>query len=253
MESVVVSDKKELLIHHPLYQQISTLRDVQIFMESHVFAVWDFMSLLKKLQSSLTCTQTPWIPVGSPATRFFINEIVLGEESDVDPEGNYTSHFELYLKSMEECGASTESIRSFIKWLSQGNSIHEALVKSKAPAEAVDFVNCTFDQLNKRSVHEIAALFAYGREDLIPGMFISMVDSLHAQYHNLNCFIYYLKRHIELDGDHHGLLSAQMTQELIGSDPAKKYEVEQMIELGYQQRIGFWNGIMARINAEKHN
>jgi hypothetical protein len=253
MESVVISDKKEKLIRHSLYSQISTLRDVQIFMESHVFAVWDFMSLLKNLQTSLTCTRTPWMPVGTPATRFFINEIVLGEESDVDPEGNYTSHFELYLKAMEECGASTACIHAFIKLLGEGCSVKDALKICHAPAEAAKFVNCTFDLLENKSVHEIAALFAYGREDLIPGMFISMVDILHAQHQNLSCLIYYLKRHIELDGDHHGRLSAQMTQELVGNDPVKGQEVIEIIDLGYQQRIDFWDGIVSRIYAEKHN
>jgi len=251
--NTVQHSQKQFLLDHPLYHHIQTLRDVQIFMESHVFAVWDFMSLLKTLQNQLTCVRVPWVPMGSASTRFFINEIVLGEESDIDLQGNYTSHFELYLKAMEECGASTECIRHFLTLLQQGISLDEALTVSKAPTAAAQFVNFTFHQIQTTSIHELAALFTYGREDLIPGMFITMVDSIHRQHQNLHTFIYYLKRHIELDGDHHGQLSAQMTQELVGHNATKQNQVDQIVKAAYEQRIALWNGIMASINAEKHN
>uniref|UniRef100_UPI00404A26B6 DUF3050 domain-containing protein n=1 Tax=Fluviicola sp. TaxID=1917219 RepID=UPI00404A26B6 len=71
------------IVNHPAYKSIKTIDDVKHFMEHHIYAVWDFMSLLKSLQTSLTCTQVPWFPVGSAKVRFLINEIVCGEESDV--------------------------------------------------------------------------------------------------------------------------------------------------------------------------
>lgn len=247
MNDVVVSDGKQKLIDHPLYQQMKSLKDIHTFMESHVFAVWDFMSLLKTLQNQLTCTQIPWIPSGSASTRFFINEIVLGEESDKDQNGNHISHFELYLKAMEEVGASTECVRNFIHLLQQGATIKNALISCKAPKEAVEFVSFTFEKIEQASTHELAALFTYGREDLIPGMFISMVESLHLEHQNLSTFLYYLNRHIEIDGDHHGQLASQMTRELIGEDNKKQEEVDAITEAGYQQRVALWDGILSRI------
>ena len=251
MEITAPVQSKEKLANHPLYQAFTSIRDVQIFMESHVFAVWDFMSLLKTLQNKLTCTQIPWTPVGNATTRFFINEIVLGEESDLDPEGQYISHFELYLKAMKEAGASTLKIDRFVNLISAGVPLQEALEQADVPIESSDFVLFTFEQIEHRGVHELAALFTYGREDLIPSMFISLIKSLNEEHQNLGTFLYYLQRHIELDGDHHGQLSLQMTESLINDDRQKQLEVNHIIEAGYRQRIRLWDGIQSRMGAER--
>src|SRR5260221_10798885 len=106
---------RQQLIQHSVYANIKTIKDLNVFMEHHVYAVWDFMSLLKSLQRNLTCVDLPWLPVGSPETRYLINEIVLGEESDVDETGKRTSHFELYLNAMQQAGCDMNPINSFIK------------------------------------------------------------------------------------------------------------------------------------------
>jgi hypothetical protein len=87
-----LSAQRTKLLAHPMYAQIHSSTDFQVFMEQHIFAVWDFMSLLKALQRNLTCVEVPWAPKGSPVTRRFINEIVLGEESDLDKDGKVLSH-----------------------------------------------------------------------------------------------------------------------------------------------------------------
>ena len=44
------------LINHPIYDNINTTANLKLFMERHVWAVWDFMVLLKSLQYKLTDT-----------------------------------------------------------------------------------------------------------------------------------------------------------------------------------------------------
>lgn len=107
------------LAAHPLYASIRSLADLQTFMQSHVYAVWDFMSLLKSLQRALTCVDVPWVPSANLNTRRLINGIVLGEESD-EYEGEGVSHFELYLRAMRECGAATGPAEALIARLTNG-------------------------------------------------------------------------------------------------------------------------------------
>jgi len=89
---------REKLLAHPMYAEVNSLQRLQAFMQMHVFAVWDFMSLVKRLQNELTCSRLPWTPPGRAQIARFANEVVLGEESDLGPDGRPVSHFELYLR-----------------------------------------------------------------------------------------------------------------------------------------------------------
>ncbi|MFM8995775.1 MAG: DUF3050 domain-containing protein, partial [Bacteroidota bacterium] len=181
------------LANHPLYGKINSQQKLQLFMEHHVYAVWDFMSLLKYLQHHLTCTQAPWVPKSTAELRFFINEIVLGEESDEDPTGGHISHFELYKRAMQEAGASFSSIDQVVISLQNGQIVSQALTQAQAPASAAAFVASTFEIIGRDRLHEVAAAFAFGREDLIPDMFLAMVKELNANDQQFNTFIYYLE------------------------------------------------------------
>jgi pyrroloquinoline quinone (PQQ) biosynthesis protein C len=236
------------LIQHPLYQHMQTLEDLNAFMEHHVFAVWDFMSLLKALQQNLTCTNVPWMPVGNANTRYLINEIVTGEESDVDEQGNRTSHFELYLRAMEQAGGITQGINSLFNELQHGKNIDEALHIANIPAAARNFMLHTFGVIDTNQPHIQAAVFTFGREDLIPDMFISIVKEINRQFpHKADLLLYYMERHIEVDGDHHSHLAYQMTAELCGTDDTKWIEATQAVEAALQARIALWDGILEAI------
>ncbi len=239
-----LDEYRSALVNHHLYNKINSIDAIQRFMEVHVFAVWDFMSLLKRLQLELTCASIPWIPIGNPINRRLINEIVFGEESDVDQNGHAVSHFELYLKAMKDIGADTTSITSFIKQLKQGESWEKALVSSRASKAAIQFVRNTMACVEHAPIHVVAGVFTYGREDLIPDMFISIVRELSEKGHSgAETLLYYLERHIEIDGDEHGPMALKMIEELCLGDPIKKQESIDAAKQALESRIELWNAI----------
>ena len=233
-----LDEYRSVLVNHPLYNKIDSINAIQQFMETHVFAVWDFMSLLKRLQLELTCASIPWVPVGNPITRRLINEIVFGEESDVDQNGQAVSHFELYLRAMEDIGANTSAITTFINQLDQGEKWGNALVNSGDSQAAVQFVRNTMDCVENAPIHVVAGVFTYGREDLIPDMFISIVRELSEKGQSgAQTLVYYLERHIEIDGDEHGPMALQMIEELCEGDSTKKQESIHAAKQALESRI----------------
>ncbi len=232
---------QQQLAAHPIYRSIETLDHLRLFMQSHVFAVWDFMTLLKSLQRTLTCVDLPWVPTASPPSRRFINEIVLGEESD-EYQGRAISHFELYLEAMDQVWADTSVIRRVIAdartglggWNSEG-----------VPPAARQFVETTFRVVRGGSPAARAAAFAFGREDAIPDMFRLLVRGLNTTIGgDLDLFVWYLERHIEVDGEDHGPLSRAMVQDLCGDDPAQWEAAAQAAEDAIRARIQLWDGLL---------
>lgn len=220
-------------------------------MEHHIYAVWDFMSLLKSLQNQLTCTQVPWMPQGNASVRYLINEIVTGEESDVDQNGERKSHFELYLEAMDQSGASTKGIADLLALITRGIRVEEAIQKAELPESARHFLQFTFDVIATEKPHIIAAVFTFGREDLIPNMFHSIVGELHQRFpEQLEIFKYYLDRHIEVDGDHHGHLALEMVSELCGNDSEKWEEATRYSMLALEKRKELWDGVLSEITTQ---
>lgn len=233
------------IVSHPLYGQLHTERAVTTFMEVHVFAVWDFMSLLKTLQRGLTCVQVPWVPTGPTSSRHLINDIVLVEESDELGDG-FISHFELYLDGMRQAGADTTRIETFIELLRAGQPVLPSLRAADVPETAADFMAVTWEIIENAPVHCQAAAFAFGREDLIPDMF-DQVASLNEKSGNLSTFIDYLRRHIQVDSEEHTPMAMQMLADLCGEDEVKWQECEETIKLAFSARMRLWDGILEKI------
>jgi hypothetical protein len=239
------AELRQQILVHPLYSAINNISDLRLFMQSHVYAVWDFMSLLKSLQNQLTCTRVPWFPQGDAATRYLINEIVTGEESDLDLMGKRKSHFEMYLDAMEQTGADGKPILEFCRILSSIGDRQMAYAKANTPKEARLFVDFTFEVINSDKSHVQAAVFTFGREDLIPGMFHTFVNELQAQMpERVSMFTYYLNRHIEIDGDHHSNLAIEMTNRLCGNNTQLIREATEAVKTALRLRIDLWNGVL---------
>ncbi|MFV8374435.1 DUF3050 domain-containing protein [Flavobacterium sp. LB1P62] len=240
-----IQPQKELLLQHPLYKKVKTIEDLQCFLESHVYAVWDFMSLLKALQSKLTCTTTPWFATENPETRYLINEIVLAEESDLTIDGRRQSHYEMYIEAMIACGANTAGILQFISEVNSLKNIFVAIKKSNLHPNIKAFLDFTFRVIEEGKSHEIAAAFTFGREDLIPSMFTAILKNFQANFpqKDLSTLIYYFERHIELDADDHGPMAMKMITELCGTDEQKWSDVAEISILALEKRIGLWDAI----------
>jgi hypothetical protein len=238
------------VLEHPIYASIDSEDKLKRFMESHVFAVWDFMSLLKGLQRRLTSVDLPWRPVGDPESRRLINEIVLAEESDESVDGGYSSHFELYLRAMGEAGAETGPIENFLRRIEQGLPVARALDFPEVPSEAREFVGATFDILATESLPAIAAALAHGREDLVPPMFLKLVESLEtAAPGRWSTFLYYLKRHVQLDGEVHGPMAGRLLERLCGENPDSWRAAESAAQSSLRARLQFWDRLQGRLLA----
>jgi Protein of unknown function (DUF3050) len=240
------------LLNHPIYQEIDRLESLRVFMEHHVFAVWDFMSLLKALQQRLCCVEVPWRPPVDPLGSRLVNEIVLAEECDDDGRGGFASHFELYHRAMTHCGANTAGIDSFLDEIRRGNSVSTAL-KIGAPECARRFVGQTFGFIKDGNLCAIASAFSFGREDLLPAIFQRIVDQLNMEAGGgLEDFKYYLDRHIGLDGEEHGPMAHRLLLAICGSDESRWQVAEQAAVDCLEARRGLWDGICDEIKRKKY-
>ena len=244
-----IEEVRSKVVEHDVYHELDTLDDLRVFMEHHIYAVWDFMSLLKALQRELTCVSTPWIPESDGLSRHLVNDIVLEEESDKNPEGGFNSHFEMHIESMKELGADTEGIENVIDSVSRGEEIGDALSQPGVPEAAREFVDSTWSVVSTREPHRIGAAFTFGREDLIPDMFHSHVEELHEENEELDLYYYYLERHMELDEEEHGPMALRMITNLCGDDEARWREAREAAVTELESRKQLWDAVEDKIQS----
>jgi Protein of unknown function (DUF3050) len=243
---------KDALLGHPVYREINSLARLRTFMEHHVFAVWDFMSLLKGLQARLCYVGVPWLPAADPQATRFINEIVLAEESDEDGQGGYLSHFGLYLRAMTRCGADTGTINSLLGEVRKGCPVPAALVVVGVPSCVERFVRQTFELIERGSLWSLASTFTFGREDLLPALFQRIVDELNVEADGgLEDFRYYLRRHIGLDEGEHGPMAVRLVMALCGNDQARWREAEEAAVTALEARRDLWDAIHTTLRRQK--
>jgi hypothetical protein len=240
-----IAPLRDELVHHPIHSYIQSAAELEVFMKHHVFAVWDFMSLVKKLQQEFTSVEVPWNPKGPAEIRYLINEIVLGEESDVDQNGVYISHFELYLRAMEELSFMPSPFLQELRTFASLDELLLAIPKAFIPDSVKQFLTFTFSAIQHRSVEEIAAIFTFGREDIIPEMFQVIVDQLKKDSPDkVETLVYYLERHIEVDGGHHSELAYRMMEYVCDEDEAKWQRATLAAVESLQVRLKLWDGIV---------
>ncbi len=257
MESPTEQLTKKLLpltsqiVHHPLYQDISSIASLRVFMNEHVFAVWDFMCLLKELHRCIVSTSAPWLPPTDAFSANLIGSILLEEEGDITEDGSYASHFDIYLSAMEQVGADTQPIKKLLALLTNGHSLKEAIDSVSILPSTRHFVLTTFSFFGCLP-HELAAAFVYGRENITSSMFAPLLKRLSStlsekEQQNYSALIYYLKRHITLDNSEHFPKALQMLANLIGQDDQKLEQAESAAARALNARIEFLTDIHAHL------
>lgn len=232
---------------HPIYALVHSRPALARFMAGHVFAVWDFMSLLKRLQCDLTVVRVPWRPGHDPENARLINEIVLAEESDF-VEGRAISHFALYREAMCEVGADTTAIDLLVARVARANddgAIDDAV--SDIPLLAARaFVASTLRTAREGTTLEVAASFLLGREDIIPAMFERLRTDLPATPPP-RAFLAYLERHIHVDSEEHGPAATRLLLRLIDADPARADVVAAAAVAACRARLALWDGLAVEV------
>jgi hypothetical protein len=238
-----LSPRRERLVNHRIYASLDSVEALRHFMTSHVFAVWDFMSLLKTLQRRLTCVDVPWSPPAHREAARLINEIVLGEETDEVSPGVFASHFDIYRDAMHEIGAADTAITRLLGELGAGASVEHAI--AGVPSGPRAFVRATFAMLERPTV-EVAAAFFFGREELVPAMFTRALAALANAGIRAPGLRWYLERHVEVDGGDHGPKAARLLSALCGDDPDRWAAAERAAITALRARAELWDSIAPR-------
>ncbi len=238
------------LDHHPVYGALRCLDDLRCFMQHHLYSVWDFMSLVKTLQAAIAPVRVPWVPVGDPAVRRFVNQLVLEEESDlagpVDDGAHFLSHFELYCAAMREVGADPQPGLAFIGRVVR-DGIAAAIDDPALPPPSRAFMRTTFNLIDLDRPHLAAAALALGREHIIPTMFRSFLRDMGIDAAHAPMFHFYLQRHIHLDEDLHAPLSSRLLDHLCGGDPERIAQARVAARTALTARLAFWDGVAEAI------
>lgn len=236
--------RQRALMDHPLYGALLDEEALLTFMRSHVFAVWDFQSLLKGLQLRLTGVQVPWLPTADTEARRLINEIVLDEESGPHPDGGHASHFELYLDAMRAAGADVAPIEALLEELAAGATVQGALAAGDWPPGVADFVGTTFPLLEEGGLPGLVAAFTFGREEVIPGMFRAVVAQLAEEAPaRWGLFRHYLEVHIHDDEEKHGPMAQALLARVCGDDPQRWAEAQDAAGRALAAREQLWTTV----------
>jgi hypothetical protein len=252
-EPEFIASLREPLQSHPVYGALGDVADLRVFMQHHVYSVWNFMSLIKYLQHAVAPACWPWTPGADPTAQRFINELVLEDETDEaapGKPGEFSSHFRLYLGAMEEIGADADTPTRFVE-IAGRDGIGAALASGLAPAPAARFTRATFDFIDSGKPHVAAAALALGREHIIPAMFRAFLARMAVTEAQAPIFHYYLHRHIHLDEDFHAPLSLRLLETLCGGDGGKIAEAKAAAIRAVEARLEFWDGVLTVLPSQQ--
>lgn len=248
------------VLQHPIYEQLDTVAGIRRFMESHVFAVWDNMLLLKTLQQRLTCVVSPWCPPEDAIAARLINEIILDEESEEVRPGQYMSHLEFYIAAMEEIGAETQAIRLLIRQLQKGDTLETAIaLSSKCLGHSISPVVQSFVlqtwKCCQGETPGIIASFLLAREAIVSPLFSIMLHQIKCleQVDAIPCVLLqgYCDRHLSVDEERHIPMGLELLDRVCGNDKQawKQAEMSAISSLGARKQL--WDALSDMLSTQR--
>lgn len=237
--------KSEEVVGHPLFAQLKSLEATRIFMQFHVWCVWDFMCLAKSIQAGLSPAAS-WVPSSHPVALAHINDILAAEETDVGPDGRVASHFEIFVKAMKKAGVDTRPITTFVRCLRSGWTPKDAMQKAGAARASIDFVMVTLKQA-AGPLHVRAASFCLGREELVPRMLIALSGYVPWRRPELAGLRWYVDRHIEVDIKQHGPSSHAILAAVVGDSKKRAMEATRAANAALNARQRYLDAILKEV------
>jgi hypothetical protein len=241
---------QQAVLAHPVHGQLGTVAALRMFMQSHVFAVWDNMLLLKTLQQRLTCVTTPWLPVEDAIAARLINEMILDEETEELRPGEYMSHAEFYILAMAELGAETQPIEQLMDGLRGGQGLEAALGPLAIPQQAKAFVLNTWE-ICQGPTPGIVAAFLLGREEIATPLFANILGQLDGM--ELGGVVSgdrlraYCQRHVSVDEERHIPMAKALLMRICGDSTWAWQSAEAAAISTLMARQRLWDGVVAEI------
>ena len=237
---------QDQLVAHPLFDRITGPDDLRLFMEWHVFAVWDFVSLLKRLQRELTGSGLPWTPPEHPRAARLFNEIVLKVESDLLPDGKVASQFEHYLGLMRGIGAATDQVEAFVDAMRQGISLEAALSRTGLPPAVAAFVRATLNTALNGDLDQVLGSFFHGREIVGPVLFRRLIEGGNLPPEVRDSFCHYMRRHADSAN------LAEVVRDLVGEDEKREENLMKSAVAALKQRLSLWSALLECLQCGPH-
>ena len=244
-----LNNLKQSITTHPLFTEELNTKQICKFMESHIFAVWGFMSILKSLQKKITPNDLPWIPNENTKNGLinFVNEIILCEESDYIDGIGFISHFEIYLLAMKSMGAKSEQLDKFISRINNEGYDEKFLDDVNTSTEVKEFLKHDLEISLNGTLPEIVGAFTLGREKVIPNMFSYILPAIK-ETASSKYLVTYLERHIDIDGDRHGPLSMKLLDATCNNEQLNSAYTAAIRSLKLRLRV--WDKIYNDINLD---
>ena len=145
---------------------------------------------------------------------------------------------------MRELGARTDNFESLpFGQLAKGATVADVI--GPLPAPVGNFLEFTFRTAMTGMPEEVAAVFCFGREDLIPDMFQKLLPKITAICPVASHFGHYLARHIEVDGESHGPFSKQLMEHFAGTSAEKWQAAAVSAKRALELRRDLWTYVVS--------